>query len=617
MTPSPTPRPGHGFRLIGDADGESFDFVLQPGESHVGAAAENDLVLRIAGVSHHHALIGIDDAGLWLRDLGSKNGTFLNGRRVEECRVKLGDIVGIGPVPLRLDAVDADDAAVAVRGRDQEPAKKSSPQRWSRSKTPSGTELNVPARWLGVVNRLDELVPAGSEHDISNVLQVLRDGLGADAVALVESLPKGQTAVRHVAGNIEQVNVVRQVIDKALGDGENETANRREVLLDGPLPATAAIVARSGTPMRALVALGDFPLRTAAGPILHMALRRVNRALGDTPPPSRPRLRRPIPDLQFPEGHVVGASEPMLSVYRQLRHLLKGSIPILITGETGTGKEHVARILHSSSPRASGPLVAVNCAAIPAELLEAELFGIERGVATGVERRDGKMLLASGGTVFLDEIGDMSPALQAKLLRALQEREIHPIGARRPVPFDARIVAATNTDLMTRIAEGRFRNDLYYRVAGYTLRVPALRERRGDIAALAEFFMHRVSAEVGRGVRGISVKALRVLIEAPWPGNVRELEHEVRRLVYLCPEGQVITSEMLSPSVLAPPAPGGDAELAADASLELSVHVEALERRLIRLALARSRGKLAGAARLLGVSRYGLTLKMQRLGIEE
>ena len=225
------------------------------------------------------------------------------------------------------------------------------------------------------------------------------------------------------------------------------------------------------------------------------------------------------PELYFSPRHVVGRSTAMAEVYGQLRQLLRGDIPVLITGETGVGKEHVAETLYASSARREGPFVAVNCAAIPSELLEAELFGIESGVATGVTARKGKFQLARGGFLFLDEIGDMSLELQAKLLRALQQLEIHPLGARAPEPIDVRIITATNTDLQALINANKFRRDLYYRVAGFTVRVPPLRARRGDIPAFVEHFMRLYSEEIGKSVRGITVKALNAIATAPVAGQ--------------------------------------------------------------------------------------------------
>jgi two-component system response regulator HupR/HoxA len=287
---------------------------------------------------------------------------------------------------------------------------------------------------------------------------------------------------------------------------------------------------------------------------------------------------------------------------------------VLITGETGVGKEHIAEILHSSSNRREGPFVAVNCAAIPSELLEAELFGIESGVATGVSARKGKFQLARGGVLFLDEIGDMSLELQSKLLRAIQALEVHPLGARAPEPIDVRIITATNTDLQALIAAGRFRRDLYYRVAGFTVHVPPLRARRDDIPAFTEYFMRLYSEEIGKPVRGMTVKALSCLAAAPWAGNVRELEHEVRRLVYLCPENQVIDSSMLSPSILLPPLELQLQELGIDGDLNLEAAIGLVEERLINAALAKTKGNRSRAAKLLGISRNGLALKMDRLG---
>jgi transcriptional regulator with PAS, ATPase and Fis domain len=257
--------------------------------------------------------------------------------------------------------------------------------------------------------------------------------------------------------------------------------------------------------------------------------------------------------------------------------------------------------------------VAINCAAIPADLLESELFGIGKGVATGVAERAGRFQLAEGGTLFLDEIGEMPPPLQTKLLRALQQKEVQPVGG-APTAVDIRVVAATNSDLHRRMEDGVFRRDLYYRVAGYALRVPPLRERREDVPALVEAFVRAFGRETGKRVRGITVRALRALQEYDWPGNVRELEHEVRRLVSLCPEGQPFESGMLSPHILAPPAVAPAEEPSLGLSLE--AHVERLERRLIREALERSGGNRSEAARLLGISRNGLALKMDRLGLE-
>jgi len=302
------------------------------------------------------------------------------------------------------------------------------------------------------------------------------------------------------------------------------------------------------------------------------------------------------------------------ALYRHFATLRRGNMPVLVTGETGVGKEHVVRILHASSDRAGGPLQVVNCTAIPADLLEAELFGIEAGVATGVSRRRGKLRLANGGILFLDEIGDMDPALQAKLLRALQEGEVHPLGASSPVTVDVRVVAATNTDLEQRVRDRRFRRDLFYRIAGCEVRVPPLRRRREDIPALAAFFLGRAARDHGKAIRGLSVSALQALQAAAWPGNVRQLQRELTRLVASRPAGGTIESALISPAVLSETV-ADDSAVTGD-GLDLKRRLAALEKRLVERALEQAGGNRSEAARLLGITRNGLAMKMRRLGVE-
>jgi two-component system response regulator PilR (NtrC family) len=299
----------------------------------------------------------------------------------------------------------------------------------------------------------------------------------------------------------------------------------------------------------------------------------------------------------------------MRELYADIRGLAATDLPVLFLGETGVGKEQLAQALHASSPRRGGPFVAVNCAAIPADLLEAEMFGIGRGVATGVAERPGRFALAHTGTLFLDEIGDMPPALQAKLLRAVEGREVQPVGS-APLRVDVRVVSATNADLDLKIEAGQFRRDLYYRVAGFVLRVPSLRERREDIPELARRLLAAAAREAGRPSPALTAEALGAIVAYDWPGNVRELEHEARRLAYLC-GGRPVETAMLSAQVLV----SGAAPVVAAGSLTLERHLEELERRLVRAALDRARGRRSTAARILGVSRNGLTMKMERLGL--
>ena len=339
--------------------------------------------------------------------------------------------------------------------------------------------------------------------------------------------------------------------------------------------------------------------------------------------------------LVFPPGHVPCPSPAMALLYQQMRSAAGSALPVMLFGETGVGKELLARTIHLSSMRSAGPLVTVNCAAIPVELLEAEMFGIGKGVATGVDAREGRFRLADGGTLFLDEVGEMPPSLQAKLLRALESGEIHPVG-RPPLPVDVRVVAATNADLLARAAAGSFREDLYYRLAGCVLEVPPLRRRGEDVPVLVGHFLRRAAERADKAVRGVSRRALDRLVAHPWPGNVRELRYEIERLVHLCPQDGVIDSSLLAAyrsgggtagggtagggtagggSVAAAAADPAD-DLRHAETLRLSDHVEPLERRLVTEALRRTGGNRSRAAELLGMSRNGLAYKMKSLGLD-
>jgi len=278
---------------------------------------------------------------------------------------------------------------------------------------------------------------------------------------------------------------------------------------------------------------------------------------------------------------------------------------VLITGESGTGKELIARAIHASSRRSAGPFVALNCAALPEELLESELFGIERGVATGVTARPGRFEQAHGGTLFLDEIGDLSPTAQAKILRVLQERRVARVGARgAEQPVDVRLVAATNRDLEQEVAAGRFREDLFFRLKVVHVETPPLREVPDDIPLLAQRFLDRACREMGRAPKRLGKEALARLRTYPRPGNVRELENEMTRLAATA-RGKSIAVKGLSPSVAA-------ARGEAVPVRSLAAAVAELETALIRDALRRNRGNRSATARELGLSRQGLLNKLKR-----
>ncbi len=309
---------------------------------------------------------------------------------------------------------------------------------------------------------------------------------------------------------------------------------------------------------------------------------------------------------------IIGTGQRIQQIVRLVERIRDSVVNVLITGESGTGKELVAKALHYNSPRARKPFVALNCAALPETLLESELFGIEKGVATGVDSRVGQFQKADGGTLFLDEIGDLSITAQAKILRVLQERVMERVGGRNSIPVDVRILAATNKDLEAEISKGCFREDLYYRIKVIHLHMPPLREIREEIPLLANHFLKEYCRETGRGAMEFSAEVMRNLVSAPWPGNVRQLRNEVMRLA-ACARLSVIEEEDLWEGVpnrvLAQPS----SQPVKLQSLKRAV-VE-MEQRMIAEALQETRNNQQQAARLLGLSRQGLINKMKRYAI--
>jgi two-component system NtrC family response regulator len=318
-------------------------------------------------------------------------------------------------------------------------------------------------------------------------------------------------------------------------------------------------------------------------------------------------LRAALAERHRVEG-IIGESGPMQEVLSVVRRVASSDATVLIRGESGTGKELIAKALHYASPRAAGALVKVNCAALAESLLEAELFGHEKGAFTGaVTARKGRFELADGGTLFLDEIGDLPPHLQVKLLRVLQEREFERVGSSRPVKVDVRLLAATHRNLETLVREGRFRDDLYYRINVVTIQLPPLRERREDLLLLVDHFLRVFADKNGKGIRGLTREARAALLRYDYPGNVRELENLIERAVVLTRDDVVgLTDLPLTLDAQASEPEGGAGLVAA---------VEGLERRMIREALAKADGIQTRAAELLGIGGRVLRYKLKKYGL--
>ncbi len=321
--------------------------------------------------------------------------------------------------------------------------------------------------------------------------------------------------------------------------------------------------------------------------------------------------RRPL----FSCMDIIGETAPMLLAKKQARKAAKTDSTLLITGESGTGKEVFAQAVHNRSVRREGPFVKVNCAAIPENLLESELFGFMDGSFTGAMRggKPGKFELAEGGSIFLDEIGDMSLAMQAKLLTVLQEKEVERIGGTKPIALNVRIIAATNNDLCKMVKEGRFRKDLYYRLKVLEIPLPPLRDRTDDIPLIVDYLIARINRKIGSDIQGVTPVSLRCMMDYPWPGNVRELENMIEQAINLSEDALIDVTGLLKAQ--------WEGWCTADADEEregrkFQESVSDTEKNLILDALARANGNKAKAARLLNIQRSVLYKKMARLKID-
>ena len=599
------------FCLKAKVDDQERTFPLQQGSNLLGASRSCDVVLTVKGVSRRHAIVNVEGSSVQVEDLESRNGTYVDGSVVTTAPLSPSQILRLGPLELYLEESDPDDGVLGLALELSAPTPQASKyfqtSHLDESATFEAGRLRLVTAVLGYLTLPEPDVPAALGRVVA--------GIGAAGAAWIEE-PGTKKAV--VLASVGRVGPLPEAA--ALADLKPDRHDPLSAVYQGA--GEIGIVQRphSSAGLGLWVWLDADPSRPSFdplewSPILNVILHMLHRLGLDGVEPLDPDAD-PTDDpagLAFPDGVLPGRSPSMLSLYQQMRQLADGKIPILVLGETGVGKEHLALTLHRSSERASGPFVAINCAAIPDQLLEAEMFGIGKGVATGVQERDGKFQQASGGTLFLDEIGDMPMPLQAKLLRTLQDGQVHPVG-KPSVQVDVRIVAATHTNLQQSIEDGHFRADLYYRLAGYELEVPPLRRRSEDIPGLIAHFMRKFTAETGKRIPGMSIKALRALTSYAWPGNVRELEHEVRRLVYLSPSGQAVDSAMLSSRVFSREASGPGAAQLDERGLD--ERLASLEEQLIRAALTQTAGNQTRAAEVLQISRGGLIKRMKRLDID-
>ncbi|MCB1561323.1 MAG: sigma 54-interacting transcriptional regulator [Xanthomonadales bacterium] len=494
-------------------DAEPRQHVLNTGSYVLGSSARCDLRLDAAGVSRRHLELEVlPDGGVLLTDLGSRNGTLFARRQVTRQAITAPTRFRLGGARLTIHPDTEATHVLPLPSVDADAASRSASLAASKATDlPGGTGLLLQDMQVLLDDDMD---PA---TDISRLLARWISHLDACAMRLRR---KGDDAIVHAAGEwMEETDARRTVLE--VGD----------LALD--ILQLQPVVAMDRTQITALR--------------LGLAIIAARRTVPAEAPPSRPNpdaqpLRKPVHS---------GTSPTMRALYQLGGRVARGHVTLLVRGESGVGKELLARWIHEQSPRHDGPFLAINCAALPTDLLEAEIFGIERGVATGVEAREGLLERARGGTLFLDEVGDMAASTQAKILRALESDNVYRVGGNRPVPLDVRFIAATHQDMAQRIEDGRFRLDLFHRIAAVELTVPPLRERREDIAQLATRFLAEELAQLLRPAAGITEIALSRLCAHDWPGNVRELRNEMARAALLLDAHQPLDVPQLSPRIQA------------------------------------------------------------------
>ncbi len=637
----------------GKSAGRVFDAELDI--VRIGRGPSNDLVLEDALVSTEHARIVNSVDGFVLEDLGSTNGTWLYrgseqhalGEGQRAIALAPGDRISLGGTEregseIHVDfALEADTLQVAL----VRPL--SELQKPTLALSASDDRLGLLLQALrdvvshegvsdvarGIADAALKLVPRAT-HATVVLRQDAERGRDGSAVGFVPVVTRvrGPAGPRAPEGPVRMTrSVVRKVISERAAvlaaDAPSETFSS-ESLLGASIRSTIGVPLWKDEQILGVLQLDnrDAPAMFEARDVdalgalaVSASLAIANAELIQNLSLARAELKKENQYLRgrerarSAEVQIIGQSKAMNELLRQLDKVVDTRVSVLIEGETGTGKELIAASVHYRSKRKDKLFVAQNCAAFPENLLESELFGHKRGAFTGAtDEKKGLFEIADGGTLFLDELGEMPLTLQAKLLRALQEGEIRPIGSTQAKQVNVRIVAATNRNLEAEVKAGRFREDLYYRLKVFPIRVPPLRERRDDIAPLAIFFLARYTRERGKAVLGFAQETLEILSAYDFPGNVRELENEVQRLVIQADDDSFLTPELLSPRVRQIESVLLSAGAAKGSLKEM---VDQVERHILIEALREHGNNKTAAAKTLGITREGLHKKLKQLGV--
>jgi len=619
--------------LAGPLEGALFRLAEK--DVSIGRDAENGIAIADASLSRRHSLVAFVSGEYRIRDLDSRNGTYVNGVPVKERLLEHGDHISIGASVL-LFSDDARAADIAepesvcftdetITGSTLELKPGDSPY-FEGSAASSADSARVRGDLRVLLDASRRVASARSVRELSErLIDLVLEALPLDAAALAWCEP-GTLTLTDCYGRSRLAGlpvVSRTLVTRVLESREAILWNA--LARDASVPASRSLL-ESGARSIALAPLTAFGRTwgvvsissTAPGPPLERCHLELLAGIANMAAAAADNLRQREwieTDRHRMAGELsagtdlVGESRAMREVHDLVRKVAATETTVLVTGETGTGKELVARALHRLSSRGTGPFVAINCAALTETLLESELFGHERGAFTGaIAQKRGKLELADRGTLFLDEVGDMTPDLQAKLLRVLETREFERVGGTRTLRMNVRIVAATNRDLERALAAGTFRDDLFYRLNVVSIAMPPLRDRKEDIPLLAGYFLRRHAEKARKAIRGFSLEARDCLARYDWPGNVRELANAVERAVVLA-SGDVLLPEDLPSSLTEAdenPVPG------------LGRYHEAVngaKRAVIRRALEEAGGTFTDAARILGVHPNYLHRLVTRLGL--
>jgi transcriptional regulator with GAF, ATPase, and Fis domain len=614
-------------------------FVLSGDEVSIGRDSSNLIAISDVSLSRRHCLLRKTAEGYVLQDLDSRNGTFVNGEAVKEFLLKGGDKIAAGDSvflfqlrdeaeELSTDRIEFDDSLTHATAQFKvEDLIYLNPDRLLKE-VPASSRIS---RNLGALLKFSNAVHA--IHDINElqdqILNSIFEVVPAERGAILTNQSAGggfdSVFARHRASAPSRTfhvsrTIVRQVTEQGLavmavdvasmnglGAAESLVGSNVRSLLCVPLTmlgkTTGAIYLDSSS-FSGRFDEDDLQLVAGVAGIASVALHNSSRQHH-----LEQENLRLASEISL-EHNMVGESPAMKAVYQFLSRVAPKDATVLIDGESGTGKELAARALHRNSERSAKPFIAINCSAIPEGLLESELFGHEKGAFTDASSlKKGRLEMAQGGVVFLDEIGELAPALQVKLLRVLQEREFDRVGGTRPIPIDIRIVAATNKDLEEAVKVGLFRLDLFYRLNVLALTMPALRDRREDVPLLANYFLTRYCTKFNLKAKVISPAAVACLVNYDWPGNVRELENAIERALVLS-TSDVILPEDLPESLLERDFPD---------ALNAKYHtaIKNLKRQLILNALEESKGSYTDAARILGVHANYLHRLIRNLDLKD